>query len=94
MVDEWLGRELGVHWLVPAEVAWAPVETVSLSELDFERMYQGSAMLLSWPVRLAPAGRGPCGCTQPSADRGGCRDVAGGAGRDPGFHLRAPASAC
>jgi 4-alpha-glucanotransferase len=54
MVDEWLGAELALTWTTPAEVAWAPVETVSLSETGFERIYQGSALLFVWPVRLAP----------------------------------------
>jgi alpha-amylase len=31
---------------------WAPIETVSNSEDGFERVYQGSALLLSWPVVL------------------------------------------
>ncbi len=57
MVDEWLGCEATLRWQSPAEVAWAPVETVSLSETGFERIYQGSALLLSWPVRLAPGDR-------------------------------------
>jgi alpha-amylase len=54
MVDEWLGGELALRWPIPAEVAWAPVETVSLSETGFERIYQGSALLVAWPVRLPP----------------------------------------
>jgi alpha-amylase len=54
MVDEWLGCELSVTWPTPAEVGWAPVETVSLSESGFERIYQGSAVLVAWPVRLQP----------------------------------------
>ncbi|HEV8280996.1 MAG TPA: alpha-amylase/4-alpha-glucanotransferase domain-containing protein, partial [Candidatus Limnocylindrales bacterium] len=37
-----------------ADAWWAPIETISNSEGGFERMYQGSALLLSWPVRLAP----------------------------------------
>jgi alpha-amylase len=37
----------------PADAWWAPIETVSNSEAGFERVYQGSALLLSWPVRLA-----------------------------------------
>jgi alpha-amylase len=36
-----------------ADAWWAPIETVSNSEAGFERVYQGSALLLSWPVRLA-----------------------------------------
>jgi alpha-amylase len=27
---------------------------VSLSEAGFERIYQGSALLLTWPLRLRP----------------------------------------
>ncbi|HET7874662.1 MAG TPA: alpha-amylase/4-alpha-glucanotransferase domain-containing protein [Methylomirabilota bacterium] len=54
MVDEWALVELGIEWDAPGEIAWAPIETVSLSETGFERIYQGSALLLSWPVRLEP----------------------------------------
>ena len=54
MVDEWLGCELELSWAGAAEVAWAPVETVSLSEGGFERIYQGSALLVSWPLQLKP----------------------------------------
>ncbi len=38
----------------PADVAWFPIETVSNSEAGFERSYQGSALLLRWPVDLGP----------------------------------------
>jgi alpha-amylase len=38
----------------PADAWWSPIETVSNSEAGFERAYQGSALLLSWPVELAP----------------------------------------
>ena len=37
----------------PADAWWAPIETISNSESGFERVYQGSGLLLSWPVRLA-----------------------------------------
>lgn len=57
MVDEWLGCEMSLRWSAAAEVAWAPVETVSLSETGFERIYQGSAILVSWPLRLAAGER-------------------------------------
>jgi alpha-amylase len=40
-----------------ADAWWAPIETVSNSENGFERIYQGSALLLSWPVRLEPGER-------------------------------------
>ena len=38
----------------PTDAWWAPIETVSNSESGFERVYQGSALLLSWPLLLAP----------------------------------------
>ena len=37
-----------------ADAWWSPIETVSNSEAGFERVYQGSSLLLSWPVRLEP----------------------------------------
>ena len=37
-----------------ADAWWAPIDTVSNSENGFERVYQGSALLLSWPIDLAP----------------------------------------
>ncbi|HXG26547.1 MAG TPA: alpha-amylase/4-alpha-glucanotransferase domain-containing protein [Candidatus Binatia bacterium] len=53
----WLGVELE-STVSPAADAWvAPIETVSNSESGFERVYQGSALLLSWPVRIAPGER-------------------------------------
>jgi 4-alpha-glucanotransferase len=42
---------------VPAELWWAPVETISNSEGGFERVYQGSGALLSWPLRMGPGER-------------------------------------
>jgi alpha-amylase len=56
LVDEWLGTEVALQWGHRAHVAWAPVETVSLSEAGFERLYQGSAILLAWPLELPPGG--------------------------------------
>lgn len=40
----------------PAGAWWAPVETVSNSEGGFERVYQGSGLLLSWPLALVARG--------------------------------------
>jgi alpha-amylase len=54
--NTWLGAEVETT-VGPAADAWhAPIETVSNSEAGFERVYQGSALLLSWPVRLEPGG--------------------------------------
>jgi hypothetical protein len=53
----WLGVEVETR-AEPAADAWhAPIETISNSEAGFERVYQGSALLLSWPVTLAPGAR-------------------------------------
>jgi hypothetical protein len=39
----------------PAATAWwSPIETISNSELGFERVYQGSAFVAVWPLQLAP----------------------------------------
>ncbi len=37
-----------------ADAWWSPIETVSNSESGFERVYQGSSLLLSWPLHLEP----------------------------------------
>jgi len=50
LVDEWAGVEARLQWSPAAELAWGPVETVSLSEGGFERIYQGTALLLVWPL--------------------------------------------
>jgi alpha-amylase len=50
LVDEWAAVEARLRWNPAAELAWGPVETVSLSEGGFERIYQGTALLLVWPV--------------------------------------------
>jgi len=55
--NRWLQTSVGTA-VSPAADAWiAPIETVSNSEAGFERVYQGSALLLSWPVSLAPGER-------------------------------------
>ncbi len=41
----------------PTDAWWAPIETVSNSESGFERVYQGSGLLLSWPLHLSPGER-------------------------------------
>jgi alpha-amylase len=53
----WLGLQVETS-IGPAAQAWhAPIETVSNSEAGFERVYQGSALLLSWLVSLEPGAR-------------------------------------
>jgi hypothetical protein len=50
LVDEWLGLAADLAWQPGAELSWGPVETVSVSEGGFERIYQGLALLLVWPL--------------------------------------------
>ncbi|PYM77300.1 MAG: hypothetical protein DME03_05580 [Candidatus Rokuibacteriota bacterium] len=54
MIDEWAAVEARLHWSPAAELGWGPVETVSLSEGGFERIYQGTALLLVWRLDVAP----------------------------------------
>jgi 4-alpha-glucanotransferase len=54
LVDEWAGVEATLRWNPAAELAWGPVETVSVSEAGFERIYQGTALLLVWGLDVGP----------------------------------------
>ncbi|MEX2146125.1 MAG: alpha-amylase/4-alpha-glucanotransferase domain-containing protein [Candidatus Rokuibacteriota bacterium] len=49
LTDEWIGVEARLTWSDGGEIAWGPVETVSVSETGFERIYQGIALLIAWP---------------------------------------------
>jgi 4-alpha-glucanotransferase len=40
----------------PADAWWASIDTVSNSESGFERIHQGSGMMLSWPVTIPARG--------------------------------------
>jgi 4-alpha-glucanotransferase len=53
LVDEWVGLEARLTWSPDGEVGWGPVETVSVSEEGFERIYQGTALLITWPLVAA-----------------------------------------
>ena len=52
LVDEWLGIEVGFRLSDPAIVWRFPIETVSLSEGGFEKVYQGSVLLPHWHLKL------------------------------------------
>ena len=52
--NDWLGVTVETIPSPAADAWWAPIETVSNSEDGFERVYQGSSLLLSWPLDLAP----------------------------------------
>lgn len=52
LVDEWLGLETEFRFDRPALLWRFPIETVSLSEAGFERLYQSSTVLPQWRFRL------------------------------------------
>ncbi len=54
MRDGWLELEINFKAGDPALFWRYPVETISQSEGGFERVYQGSCLLLGWEVSLRP----------------------------------------
>jgi alpha-amylase len=52
--NDYVGISVTTTVSPPADAWWAPVETISNSEGGFERVYQGSGLLLSWIIDLAP----------------------------------------
>jgi alpha-amylase len=53
-VDAWIGLRVACVSSVVADVWRMPIETVSMSESGFERVYQGSALLFRFPLHLQP----------------------------------------
>jgi alpha-amylase len=53
--NDHVGLAIATEVSPPADAWIAPIETISNSEAGFERVYQGSALLLSWAIELAPA---------------------------------------
>jgi alpha-amylase len=54
--NDFVGVAVATSVSTPATAWWAPVETISNSESGFERVYQGSGLLLGWPLTLAAGG--------------------------------------
>jgi 4-alpha-glucanotransferase len=52
--NDWVGIAVEARPEPAADAWWSPIETISNSEAGFERVYQGSLLLVSWPVTLAP----------------------------------------
>jgi len=52
--NDWVGVAVAARLDPAADVWWSPIETISNSESGFERVYQGSSLLVSWRVTLAP----------------------------------------
>jgi alpha-amylase len=51
--DEWLGVDVRIESDIPATFWRFPIETISLSEEGFERIFQSSVVVPSWRFRLA-----------------------------------------
>jgi alpha-amylase len=54
LVDEWQKIRLEIDTSVPAKLFRYPVETVSQSENGLERTFQGTCLVPSWSMKLAP----------------------------------------
>jgi len=52
LVDEWVGLKVVLKMDTNCNLWRFPIETVSLSESGFERIFQGSCLLLYWPLDL------------------------------------------
>jgi 4-alpha-glucanotransferase len=55
LVDEYLKLGIELHAEEASEIVRFPIESISLSEGGFERIYQGSLVLPLWNVELAPS---------------------------------------
>ena len=54
LVDEWVGMKVVLKMDTNCNLWRFPIETISLSESGFERIFQGSCLLLYWPLDLGP----------------------------------------
>ena len=54
LVDEWVGMKAVLKMDRNCNLWRFPIETVSLSESGFERIFQGSCLLFYWPLNLEP----------------------------------------
>ena len=52
LVDEWVGMKVVLKMDRNCNLWRFPIETVSLSESGFEKIFQGSCLLLYWPLDL------------------------------------------
>ena len=52
IVDEWRNIRIELKTDIPADIWRFPVETISMSEAGFERVYQNSVLLPNWKIRL------------------------------------------
>jgi alpha-amylase len=57
LLDEWNKMKVVLKMDKKCNLWRFPIETVSLSESGFEKIFQGSCLLLYWPLVLAPGGK-------------------------------------
>ncbi len=55
--NEYIGVEIETTLEPAADAWWSPIETISNSEAGFERIYQGTSILVGRPVHLEPGER-------------------------------------
>jgi alpha-amylase/alpha-mannosidase (GH57 family) len=55
LLDEWLGVRVSIQPDEAQAIVRYPIESVSLSEGGFEKVYQGSVVMPIWSISLAPA---------------------------------------
>ena len=54
LIDEWNRMKVVLKTDRKCNLWRFPIETVSLSESGFERIFQGSCLLFYWPLELEP----------------------------------------
>jgi len=54
LVDEWDNFKVNMNFAQSCQLWRAPIETVSMSEAGFERVYQASSVLPHWSFDLQP----------------------------------------
>jgi len=54
LTDEWLGLHINIDLDKKAALWRFPIETISMSEGGFERVYQGSVIMPHWRISLEP----------------------------------------
>jgi alpha-amylase len=60
LADEHEGVVVRLNTNAAAKLWRAPIESISLSEGGFERVFQSCALLFSWELRLVPGAKWTC----------------------------------
>jgi Domain of unknown function (DUF1926). len=54
LINEWDNFKINIKFSEKCQLWRSPIETVSMSEAGFERVYQASALLPHWKLNLSP----------------------------------------